>query len=106
MTTSTEYTWAVANLERSVADGMVQTVHYTINASDGTYASSAYGSIGLDAADPEAMVPYAELTPELCIDWVKEKLGGEEKVAEIEAALQAQIDEQRQPSKAAGVPWG
>jgi hypothetical protein len=103
---STVYQWAVANLERSVADGMVQTVHYTINASDGTYASSAYGSIGLDAADPEAMVPYAELTPELCIDWVKEKLGGEEKVTEIEAALQAQIDEQRQPSKAAGVPWG
>jgi hypothetical protein len=36
---------------------------------------------------------------------VKEALGGDEKVAEIEAALQAQIDEQRAPSKAAGVPW-
>ena len=27
------------------------------------------------------------------------------KVAEIEAALQAQIDEQRAPTKASGVPW-
>jgi hypothetical protein len=26
-------------------------------------------------------------------------------VAEIEAALQSQLDEQRAPSKAAGVPW-
>jgi hypothetical protein len=40
------------------------------------------------------------------IGWVKEALGGDEKVQEIEAALQAQIDEQRHPSKAAGVPWG
>jgi hypothetical protein len=38
------------------------------------------------------------------VGWVKEKLT-EEKVAEIEAALQAQLDEQRAPSKAAGVPW-
>ena len=51
------------------------------------------------------MVPYADLTPEQCVSWVQEKLGGAEKVAEIEAALQAQIDEQRAPSKAAGVPW-
>jgi hypothetical protein len=36
---------------------------------------------------------------------IKEALGGDEKVTEIEAALQAQIDEQRAPSKAAGVPW-
>jgi hypothetical protein len=101
----TEFTWAVANLERNTADGAVFTVHYTVNASDGTYSSSAYGSIGLEQPDPDEMIPYAELTPELVIGWVQEKLGGEEKVAEIEAALQAQLDEQRQPTKAAGVPW-
>ena len=104
-TPATEFTWAVANLERNTADGAVFTVHYTVAASDGTYSSSAYGSIGLEQPDPEAMVPYAELTPELVIGWVQEKLGGSDKVAEIEAALQAQLDEQRQPTKAAGVPW-
>jgi hypothetical protein len=45
------------------------------------------------------------LTPEIVIGWVQEKLGGEEKVIEIEEALQAQLDEQHNPSKAAGVPW-
>ena len=35
---------------------------------------------------------------------VKEKFG-DEKVAEIEAALQAQIDEKHAPTKQAGVPW-
>jgi hypothetical protein len=35
---------------------------------------------------------------------VKDKLT-EEKVSEVEAALQAQLDEQAAPSKAAGLPW-
>ena len=102
--TATEFTWAIANLERETSDGYVYTAHYTVAANDGTYASSAYGSIGLERPEDE-MIPYADLTAEIVIGWVKEKLGGAEKVAEIEAALQAQINEQRQPTKAAGVPW-
>ena len=101
---TTTYTWAIANLERHTADGIVFSVHYTVAANDGTYASSAYGSIGLE--QPEGnVIPYADLTPELVIGWVQDKLGGDEKVAEIEAALQAQLDEQAAPTKAAGVPW-
>ena len=104
MTTTTEYTWGVAQMERRTADGIVFTVHYTVAASDGTYASSAYGSIGLEQPEGE-VIPYADLTPELVIGWVQEKLGGDEKVAEIEAALQAQIDQQRTPTTAQGMPW-
>jgi hypothetical protein len=101
---TTEYTWSIAQLERHTADGIVFTVHYTVAANDGTYSSSAYGSIGLE--QPEGnVIPYADLTPELVIGWVQEKLGGEEKVAEIEAALQAQIDQQRTPTTAQGMPW-
>jgi hypothetical protein len=50
------------------------------------------------------MVPFADLTEEMVIGWVKDKFGAE-KVAEIEAALQAQLDEQHAPSKAQGMPW-
>lgn len=38
------------------------------------------------------------------VAWVLQKLG-DEKVLEIHAALDSQIDEQRQPTKQAGVPW-
>jgi hypothetical protein len=100
---ATTFTWGVANLERETADGFVFVCHYTIAANDGTYASSAYGSIGFER--PENLIPYADLTEELVIGWVKEALGGDEKIAEIEAALQKQLDEQHSPSKAAGVPW-
>ena len=75
-----------------------------MNSNDGTYSAGAYGSVGLEAPE-ENVIPYADLTPEIVIGWVQEKLGGEEKVIEIEEALQAQLDEQRNPSKAAGVPW-
>ena len=103
---STTFTWNINSLERNTADGIVFTAHYTVNAADDTYSSGAYGSIGLEApAEGDTVIPYADLTEAGVIKWVKEKLGGDEKVAEIQAALQAQIDEQRTPTKASGVPW-
>jgi hypothetical protein len=94
-------TWAIANLERETADGKVIVAHYTVNANNGTYSAGAYGSLGFDG---EVTTPFAELTEEQVVSWVKEALG-EDKVAEVEAALQNQIDEQTAPTKAAGLPW-
>lgn len=106
------YTWKVANLERNVEDGKVFTVHYTVNAvsdqvdpnseSGGFYSAGAYGSVGLDG---EVSVAFESLTEEVVVGWVKEALGGDEKVAEIQGALDAAIAEKVAPTKAAGVPW-
>jgi len=100
---ATTFKWAIANLERETADGFVFTAHYTINADNGVYTSGAYGSLGLERPEDE-MIPFSQLTEEIVVQWLKDKFG-EEKVAEIEAALQAQIDEQQSPTKAAGMPW-
>jgi hypothetical protein len=97
----TTTTWNIAQLERHTVDGIVTTVHYTVDANDGTYSAGAYGSIGLEQPDPDEIIPYASLTPEIVIGWVKDKLN----VEEIEAALQAQLDEKHAPTKAAGLPW-
>ncbi len=99
------YTWDIANLERETEDGFVYQAHYTVTAKseDEVYSSGAYGSVGFQR--PEDLIPFADLTKELVVSWVQEALGGDEKVAEIYAALDAQIEEQRHPSKAAGVPW-
>jgi len=99
---ATTFSWRVANMERETADGFVFTVHYTVNAEDGTYSAGAYGSLGLER--PDNLIPFDQLTEEIVVSWVKEKFG-DEKVAEIEAALQAQLDEKHAPTKAAGVPW-
>jgi hypothetical protein len=89
-------------LNTTPTDGVVFTIHYTVNANDGTYSSGAYGSMGLEPS--RQMIPYADLTEELVVGWVKDHFG-EEKVTEIEAALQAQLDQQHAPTTAAGLPW-
>lgn len=100
---ATTFTWAVSQLDRETADGYVFTAHYTVNAANDTYSAGAYGSVGLER--PETLVAFASLTEEQVIGWVQEKLGGAEKVTEIQDALQAQLDEQAAPTKASGVPW-
>jgi hypothetical protein len=100
---SDTFTWNIANLERETADGYVYTVHYTVNASNDTYSPGAYGSLDLERPEGD-LIPFADLTEEVVVGWVKEKFGAE-KVTKIETALQAQLDEQRTPTKAGGLPW-
>jgi hypothetical protein len=98
---TTIFTWNIAQLERETSDGYVFTVHYTIDANDGTYNAGAYGSIGLERPETD-LIPFADLTKDLVINWVKEKLGN---ASEIEASLQSQLDEKHAPTKALGMPW-
>lgn len=101
-TPSPTVTWKIAQLERETQDGFVFTAHYTVDAEDGTYRAGAYGSIGFQR--PDTLIPFADLTEAQVIEWVKEALGSE-KVVEIGQALLNQLDEQRQPTKQAGLPW-
>lgn len=99
---ATTFTWKIAQLERETEDGFVFTVHYTVDANDGTYSAGAYGSIGLER--PDDLIPFNQLDEETVVGWVKDYFGTE-KVEEIESALQSQLDEQHAPTKATGLPW-
>ena len=101
--TMSTITWKVANLDRTLADGRVSTVHYTVDArsDDEVYSAGAYGSLGLEG---DVTTPYADLTEETVVGWVKAALG-EEKVAEVVAALDAQLAEQATPTVGSGKPW-
>jgi len=107
------YTWKVANLEFNIADGKVEVVHYTISAlsdqlnpnseNGGYYFAGGQGSIGLEG---DVTVEFSDLTEEIVIGWVKEALGGDEKVTKIQTALDEQIvQQQTPPTRAIGVPW-
>jgi len=102
---STTTTWNIASLDRETADGYIFTAHYTVNATDETYSACAYGSIGFER--PDTLVPFADLTEETVVGWVKAKLDeeNEDTVSNVEASLQAQLDEQASPTKASGLPW-
>lgn len=102
------YTWNIVTMERHINDGVVYTVHWTVGAertvNADIYTAGSYGSIGLGEPDPQAFIPYEDLTPEIVIDWVQQALG-EEQVAQIESSLSKNLDTQEHPVDSFGVPW-
>jgi myo-inositol-hexaphosphate 3-phosphohydrolase len=94
------YQWNVVQMDRLTSDGFVVTVHYTVNAVDGDYTASTYGTVGYTQGEG-SYVPYAELTEAEVVGWVQESLGKDT----VEASLTAQIEAQKNPVQKAGVPW-
>jgi hypothetical protein len=92
-------TWTINQLDRNTSDGFVTTVHYNVTKEDGEFSASTYGTIGFEVGTPAT--PFASLTEAQVIAWVKDKLGEEV----VEAALAAQLESQRNPIKASGLPW-
>ena len=86
---------------------MINTLHYTVTATteDGVYSTGAYGSVGLEPADPSDMIAYDSVTEAQAISWAQAAIGGAEKVEDIHNALAAQLTEKRTPTKGTGTPW-
>ena len=105
-------TWEVNTLQRELADGYVNKVIYRVKGTDGTYETRATGEVDLEK--PETLIPYKDLTQDTVIGWVKAKLNSEtdtegktiDKVAQIEAAIDANINLQKTPTHGTGTPWG
>ena len=105
-------TWEVNTLQRELADGYVNKVIYRVKGTDGTYETRATGEVDLEK--PDTLVPYKDLTQDTVIGWVKAKLNSEtdtegkaiDKVAQIEAAIDANINLQKTPTHGTGTPWG
>jgi myo-inositol-hexaphosphate 3-phosphohydrolase len=95
------YQWNVVQMDRLTSDGFVVTVHYTVNAVDGDYTASTYGTVGYTEQQGEQYIPYAQLTEAEVVGWVQESLGKDT----VEASLAAQIEAQKNPVQESGVPW-
>jgi hypothetical protein len=93
-------TWTITQLDRQTSNGFVTTAHWTASAVDGDYSASTYSTSSW--ADGTPTTPYADLTQEEVLNWIW--ANGVDKEA-VEASLQAQIDAQKNPVSATGVPW-
>ena len=93
-------TWTLNNLERQTSDGLVTVVHWGASAVDGDYSASIVNTQTLERGD--SFVNYNTLTQETVLGWLWEKVDKED----VEAALTAQINAQKAPVKANGLPWG
>ena len=97
----TTFNWKIPQMDRLTSDGFVVTVHYIVNATDDTYSASTYGTVGYTQEPGETYIPYADLTEAVVVGWVQESLGKDI----VEASLQNQIDEQKNPVQESGLPW-
>jgi len=100
----TTFNWTVAQLERELSDGGVIVAHWRCTASDGDYSASSYGTCGFTPdASAAGFVAYDSLTEATVLGWVWGQADGWKD--DVEAALQAKIDADKNPVTAAGVPW-
>lgn len=95
-------TWTISQLDRTLPEGGVVTAHWRVTSVDGEYSASAYGTAGF-TPNPDApnFVPYDELTEDDVLAWV---WGSIDKDA-AETSLASQIDAQKNPVTATGLPW-
>jgi hypothetical protein len=95
-------TWTIANLERNVADGGVTVAHWRVTEVDGDFSASSYGTVGFTPdADADDFVAYDSLTEEVVMGWVHAEVDQ----SATEAALTANIEAQKNPVSADGMPW-
>jgi hypothetical protein len=99
--------WSIANTEFEKTTGAVSTVYWYVVAEESvgdeqyyTSQSSGVTQFTPDLDDPK-FTPYENLTQEQVLGWVWETVDKDE----IEASLAAQIEAQKNPVSATGLPW-
>jgi len=99
-------TWTIVNLKHEIVDGGVIVAHWRVTESEAvgedTYSATSYGTADFtyDAADP-SFIPYDDLTESDVLGWVWTEVDQ----AAIEAGLSANIESQKNPTTANGLPW-
>ena len=103
-------TWGIVQLdaypEKDGLTDVVFTVHWNLTGDDGEgHTGYAYGSVGVTLDEGGAYMPFAELTQEQVVGWVKDSLGAEQ-VASLEASVATQIENQINPPVVTpALPW-
>lgn len=103
------YNWVIEQMDcYPELDGkkdVVFTIYWRLNAVDGDYAGTVYGSVGV-TLDPDApFVAYQDLTEDQVVGWVKSALG-DDQVKSYEDNVSGQIETQKNPPVVRpALPW-
>jgi propanediol dehydratase small subunit len=89
----------INNLDRNTDGDVITVIHWSATKADGDFVASVYNTQSVEVGD--TVIPFAEVTEELVKTWLTEKLDMES----LEAALDAQIEAQKNPVTATGLPW-
>ena len=93
-------TWTITQTNYETANGFITTAHWTATAVDEGYTASIWSTCSWQPGTPT--IPYDSVTMQEVLDWCW--TSGVDKDA-TEASLLAQIELQKNPVTATGVPW-
>jgi len=82
---------------------VVTVIHWRCSKIDGDHSGSSYGTVGLGVVG-DSFVEWDDITEATAIGWAKAAMG-DEQVASVEAAIDAQIAEKAAPTTGSGVSW-
>lgn len=98
--------WRITDLTHDLSDGFVSKVYYVVEITyeqDGTSRVHT-NSYEADLERPETLIPYADLTNEVVVGWIKDLVGAET-VTSIEESLILAVTEILTPTIGSGLPW-
>ena len=101
------YQWNIESMDYTVSqDGrtnVVYAIHWCVSKEEGDHATSSYGAVELDPPT-ETFVEWADITEELAVSWAKAAMG-DERIAAVEAGIDAFFEEKNNPTQGTGVSW-
>lgn len=103
------YNWVISQLEcypqHAGHSDVVFSIHWRRQATDGTHNADVYGLQGV-TLDPDApFTPYDQITKAQVKGWLEDAIGSD-RVAELDAALDKQIEDQKNPPVVRpALPW-
>lgn len=83
--------------EQDGHEEVIYNVHWCVSKEDGDYEGSAYGTQSLNTEDIQDFKPFDEVTSAMIEGWVKDAMG-EEAVTALEASLDSQIEDEKNPT--------
>jgi hypothetical protein len=95
--------WTIKQCDRLTSDNFITTAHWATYAVDGEYTASIYSTCSFTKpAENVDLTPYDDVTEQDVLGWCWSD--GVDKEA-TEAALAANIADQKAPKVASGTPW-
>ena len=102
-------TWVIEQMDcyptyESQTD-VVFTVHWRINATDGTYTSTVYSAQAVPYTGGSSFTPYEDLTQDQVVGWVKTALGDQQVATYYDFLATSIANQANPPVVAPALPW-
>ena len=103
---STTYNWSISALDTAPSESdlsdVVKTIHWRLNANNGTHNAEVYSTVSLEAPTSESFTAFNSLTKTQVESWLESKLNKEELMSSLDMQLERLANP---PIVSKSVPW-